>query len=224
LKCGNPWFALTLPSKQQHHLHASFIFIFIFIFILFKMPKKPSVKKNAAAEFQSIKAIRAAATGDARYAFMSVQSAKGNGYFMLRTAMGRDVRGTPRGLFTSGSMRISAGQIVVVEGDAALGVEIVGVMSDRHDCEQLVRKGRMPREVLASAISAGGVSGGVAEEDDLFEKADEVVSGAVADCRGGMVASRAMAASRAAVSSRVAQLLAAATDLPPLTEAEIDAI
>jgi len=188
------------------------------------MPKTPSVKKNAAAQFQSIKAVMAASAGDARYTFMSVQSAKGHGYFTLRSAAGREVRGTPRGLFTSGSMRISAGQIVVVEGDPSLGVEIVGVIGERHAAEQLVRKGRMPREVLASAVSAGSVSGVLAEEDDLFEKPEETASDAVADVRGGVKAARAMAASRDAISSRVAQLLAAADDLPPLTEAEIDAI
>ena len=149
------------------------------------MPKTKNVKKAAAATAKSSRAVLKA-SGDV---FMSVQSTKGDGYFRVRMADGIELTGTPRGLFTSGSMRISVGQIVVLEGvpadikfcrgrERAIPYEIVGVIQERREAEQFVRKGKLPREVLAHALSAGNFEEAVAPElADLFEaptEADDV--------------------------------------------------
>jgi hypothetical protein len=174
------------------------------------MPKTKSknIAKASAAKFQCSLAINKALPEQ----FLSVQRSQGNGFFTLRTAKGKDVRGTPRGLFTAGTMRISVGQIVVVEGDHKIGVEIVGVVADprvSREARDLVRAGKMPAEVLAMATSAGAVCEAPSSDlDDLFE------APAAGDCleqagaRGGMKAQRAMAAADAAIAVRVATLLA----------------
>ena len=166
------------------------------------MPKSVNVKKSAAAQAQSIRAIQKAIKSGEPGAWMSVQKALGNGYFLLRNSEGREIRGTPRGLFTCGNMRISVGQIVVVEGNPKIGVEIVGAIQQRREAEQYARKGQMPREVLAAAVGVGAEE--VDEEDDFFE------SGAVDEPEpsGGLKEQRAAAETRSAISSRVALLLA----------------
>jgi hypothetical protein len=167
------------------------------------MPKSVNVKKSAAAQAQSIRAIQKAIKNGEPAAWMSVQKALGNGYFLLRNSEGREIRGTPRGLFTCGNMRISVGQIVVVEGNPKIGVEIVGAIQQRREAEQYVRKGQMPREVLASAIGVGAEE--TEEEDDFFESAADADEPEVT---GGLKEQRAAAETRSAISSRVALLLA----------------
>jgi translation initiation factor IF-1 len=182
------------------------------------MPKKINTKKSAAAQFASIKAIQRASAGEGGLLFASVQGSRGNGYFRVLLQDGVELTGTPQGKFTSGTMRISAGQIVVLEGVPAdikkalprvraMPYEIVGVVQERHVAEQLVKKGSMPREVLVSATSAGNISGVPEEEDDLFEAAEAPEGGAEADMRGGVKEQRKMAESRAAVAARVEVLL-----------------
>lgn len=134
------------------------------------MPKSVNIKKSAAAQAQSIRAIQKVLKSGDSGAWMSVQKALGNGYFLLRNKDGRETRGTPRGLFTCGNMRISVGQIVVVEGDMKIGVEIVGAVRERREAEQYARKGQMPKEVLNSAVSIGGED--PVEEEDFFEAAE----------------------------------------------------
>lgn len=168
------------------------------------MPKTKNVKKAAAAETKSIRAVMKA-SGDV---FMSVQSAKGNGNFVLKTAKGKEVR---CGRISRG-LRISVGQIVVTEGDHALGVEVTGVIGDRAQAERMVRKGIMPAEVLLAAVAVGSFEEAAsAELDDLFERrpASEGVAlggGGEAVARS-MKGQRAMAASDAAIAARVAALL-----------------
>lgn len=130
---------------------------------------RTNIKKSAAAQAQSIRAIQKALKSGEPNAWMSVQKALGNGYFLLRNKDGREGRGTPRGLFTTGNMRISVGQIVVVEGDLRLGVEIVGAIQQRREAEQYVKSGHLPREVLVSAVGMDDAK----EEDDFFEAGDE---------------------------------------------------
>jgi len=138
------------------------------------MPKKMNVSKSAAAQHQCAKAIASAAAGAVGVKFYSVQKALGNAFFLLRDEKNKDIRGTPRGLFTKGTMLISMGQIVVATGDEK-GLEIVGVIQKRSDATALVKAGAMPREILASAVAAGAMTVAAEEsEDDLFEKlADE---------------------------------------------------
>ena len=194
------------------------------------MPKKCNTKKSASAALQCMKAIAAAAKGtDPNLFFASVHSAKGNGFFTLRLEDGAEVRGTPRGLFTSGNMRVSPGQIVVASGDKR-GMEIVGVIQDRTQAEELVADGKMPRSVLTSAVGAGGFDMPEEEEDDLFEtthatEAVEEVS------PHGVRAARAMAENRRAITKRLAALVGkvgsvcAPPSLIPMTsEIDIDAI
>jgi translation initiation factor IF-1 len=184
------------------------------------MPKKINTKKSASAQFASIKAIQRAAAGESTVLFASVQGAKGNGYFRVRTADGVDLTGTPQGKFTSGTMRIAAGQIVVLEGvpaDIKTGLarartipyEIVGVVQERHVAEQLVKRGELAREVLRDANSAGTFDAAPAEElDDLFEAAEAAPEAdAVADVRGGVRDQRKAADARRAVAARVELLL-----------------
>jgi hypothetical protein len=138
------------------------------------MPKKMNVSKSAAAQHQCAKAIASAAAGAIGVKFYSVHKALGNAFFLLRDEKGKDFRGTPRGLFTKGTMLISIGQIVVATGDEK-GLEIVGVIQKRSDATALVKAGAMPREILANAVAAGAMTVAADDsEDDLFEKlADE---------------------------------------------------
>lgn len=168
------------------------------------MPKTKNVKKAAAATAKSIRAVLKA-SGDV---FMSVQSAKGNGNFILKTAKGKEVR---CGRISRG-LRISVGQIVVTEGEHSLGVEVIGVIGDRAEAERMVRKGVLPAEVLAAAVAVGSFEGAAsAELDDLFE-ARPASEGVALGCgMGGEARSlkdqRSMAASDAAIAARVATLL-----------------
>ena len=132
-----------------------------------KSKSKTNVSKSAAAMHQCNKAIKSAAEGVAGLQFYSVQKALGNAFFSLRNAEGKEIRGTPRGLFTCGTMRVSVGQIVVAEGDSR-GLEIVGVIKERSEAEALVKAGAMDRNVLAHASSAGQMLSPIVE-DELFE-------------------------------------------------------
>jgi len=173
------------------------------------MAKGKNIAKCTAAKVQNAQALVKAVPEQ----FLSVQRRLGNGYFTLRTAKGKDVRGTPRGLFTSGTMRIAVGQIVIVEkGDQTVGVEIIGVVGDPRESREpraYVRAGRFPAEVLAMAASAGAVDGGgvASELDDLFE-APAQEAAEMPEVRGGIKAQRAAAATDAAIASRVAALMA----------------
>jgi translation initiation factor IF-1 len=186
------------------------------------MPKRQNISKAAAAELQSARAVQKAASG-AGGLFMSVQSTKGDGYFRVRMADGIELTATPRGLFTCGSMRISVGQIVVLEGvpedikfcrgrERSIPYEIVGVIQERREAEQFVRKGKMPREVLAHALSAGNFEEAIAPElADLFEapaEADDIFE------EGGKKGRR-QAEAQAAIRARVELLEAGGAAVVP---------
>lgn len=185
------------------------------------MPKKCNTKKSASAQFQCLKAIKSAAEGSGGLVFASVQSAKGNGYFTLRLAEGKEARGTPRGLFTSGSMRISVGQIVVASGSQKNGMEIVGVIQDRATAEELVASGAMPAEILGGAYSAGGIVEMV--EDDLFEAPEQVAE----DVDGRGAKGQRALETRRSIASRLEVLINKTATVVPqnsLEEVDIDAI
>ena len=166
---------------------------------------KVNVSKSASAQFQSIKAIKRAASGESGLCFASVLSAKGNGYFTLRDAEGKEMRGTPRGLFTKGTMLISVGQIVVAEGDPRKGVEIIAVIQEKSQAEDLVARGSMSATVLAAAAGSGAAHVPVAE-DDLFEAPEEEEGAVKQEVRGGVVAQRKMAEALRSVASLAARL------------------
>lgn len=165
-----------------------------------KTKSKTNVSKSAAAQHQCIKAIQRAADGELQ--FYSVQKALGNAFFCLRDEKGKDHRGTPRGLFTKGTMLVSVGQIVVAEGDAK-GLEIIGVIQRRSEATDLVKAGALPRDVLAHAIAAGAMTAPVEEEDDLFETLAEDTE---AEVRGGVRQQRAKADAMRSVSALASRL------------------
>lgn len=199
------------------------------------MPKKPSVRKGAAAQYQNWKAVKAAVDGKQGLNFLSVMKAMGNGYFQLCSQDGILCQGTPRGLFGKGPMRIDVGQIVITEGDyianagsKARVVEIVGVIKEMQEAEGYVREGRMPAKVLERAIIACSVAdpeehkkkalAAVAEsvifgeeEGEEGEEAkdddDEPAEGEDELAKGGVKQSREKAATKRAISSRAALLM-----------------
>lgn len=177
--------------------------------------KTKNVKKGAAALTQSIMALRTAVERiqkgytDAG-AFYSVQKPVGNGSFLLRNAKGAEIRGVPRGLFTSGSMRISAGQIVLAMGDPKLGVEIMAVIQSRSEAKNLVRQGVMEAAVFNSAQSAGTMGEPEAEADDVFDRSEEAgdsLGGGGERVARSMGEQRAAAATERTIAARVQRLL-----------------
>jgi hypothetical protein len=198
------------------------------------MPKKPSVKKGAAAQYQNWKAVQAAVEGRQGLNFLSVMKAMGNGYFQLCSQEGILCQGTPRGLFGKGAMRIDVGQIAITEGDytanagsKARVVEIVGIIRERQEAEDYVRKGRLPAKVLERAICAGTVADGQEEKKKAmeavaaavtFEEEEGEEAGEAEDdeppagkdgepAKGGVKQSREKAATKRAISSRAALLI-----------------
>ena len=181
--------------------------------------KKVNVSKNAAAQHQCAKAIERAAKGEAGIQFYSVQKALGNAFFALRDESGKDFRGTPRGLFTKGTMLVTMGQIVVAEGDAK-GLEIVGVIQKRSDAVALVKSGALSAKILANAVAAGAMTVAVDEEDDLFETLADEESAAA----GGSSADRARAEVNRSVTALAARLGSKSAAAAEKDEVDIDAI
>lgn len=187
------------------------------------MPKQPSVKKGAAAQFQNWKAIKAACEGKAGLNFLAVVRLMGNGYFQLSTEDGRLLKATPRGLFGKGSMRIDVGQIAVTEGELwpsaaskAQILEIVGVIREKQEAEECVRQGRMSLKLIQVAENAGKTSNAdeekkkAVDEAVVFEDAGAAPAAEAGDgelAKGGMRDTRAKAATARAISSRAALLM-----------------
>lgn len=141
------------------------------------MPKKMNISKNASALLQNEKQIVRALKGLLEPTnFAYVENAKsGDGQFTLKLTENKTGRGTPRGLFTCGSMRIVPGQIVIIEGDLKNGFEIIGCM-EREDDEvtELIKSGFLPADILPSAC--GGATDGAAAAaaaEDLFDRSAE---------------------------------------------------
>lgn len=179
------------------------------------MPPKKNIKKGAAALFQNSKEIDRALKHGAT--FGAVTKRVGNGGFTIQISSKKSVMGTPRGLFTSGTMRINVGQLVIVvgtdrpEGDSrkALPWEIVALIDDKSTADALIRKGVMPAEVMGFAASAGAMASTNVVEEDLFESDDsegDFWTKGVADVRGGLKAERKAQEAAATISARVASL------------------
>lgn len=179
------------------------------------MPPKKNIKKGAAALFQNSKEIDRALKHGAT--FGAVTKRVGNGGFTIQISSKKSVLGTPRGLFTSGTMRINVGQLVIVvgtdrpEGDSrkALPWEIVALIDDKSTADNLVSKGVMPAEIMGFAASAGAMGSTAVVEEDLFESddsEDDFWAKGVADVRGGLKAERKAQEAAATISARVASL------------------
>ena len=186
------------------------------------MPKTCNIKKSSAAVFQNKKQIRCAYDPSQMVTFAAVEKSLGSAQFQLRLTGNKSAKGTPRGLFTSGTMRISAGQIVLVEGNPKIGLEIVARLDDLAQAQELVKLGRMPSDILAAAGTAGSVS--VTVEDDIFDFSES--AGGMSfepSSKGGSKGARAQKDAQAAIMARVDQLGGSET-VPEAEEIDIDSI
>ncbi len=177
------------------------------------MPKCANIKKSAAALYQNQKQIRSASSGTV---FAAVSKGLGRAQFQLVLTGGKKVVGTPRGLFTKGTMRISVGQVVIVEGlqrpdgdrRAELPWEIVARIDNDSEAKQLVKAGHLPADVLRFATTAGAAESSAAAEDDLFEESEDFWEKGAADVRGGVREARKAAETQRSIASRMASLAA----------------
>ena len=145
------------------------------------MPKKANISKKAAAQFQNKKAILKALNGTKEeVTFAAVERAMGFAKFGLRVGA-YSVEGTPRGLFTSGTMRVSVGDIVIVDGYGTTNargeqmiVEIVGRL-EKQDIKDLLSSGILRRETVSAAKAASSMAACEEPEtdDELFEREED---------------------------------------------------
>jgi translation initiation factor IF-1 len=175
------------------------------------MPKKPSIKKGAAALFQNGKEIAKAYAGQP-VIFGAVTKSLGNGAFSIFISSKRSVQATPRGLFTKGSMRIDVGQVVIVQGEpyGKYALEIVARLDSKTEIDNLVKENLMAPEVLSAAVVAGSVQSQVkVAGEDIFESSDEdeeFWEKGVADMRGGVKAERTAKETAASIAARLGSL------------------
>ena len=188
------------------------------------MPKKPNMKKAAAAATQNWAAIQAAKTSGGLFGAVTKQLGNGGFQVTLRAAATKGhrttVQATPRGLFGKGVMRIAVGHVVLLAGElACVGMaqrplEIVGVLDCRAEIQELIKLGFLPADVLGVAETAGAVEtsarAAVAAED-LFDSDDSDedfwVKG-LADVKGGLKAERKAQETAATIAARTAGLKA----------------
>ena len=174
------------------------------------MPAKKNIKKSAAALFQNAKAIDKAMEEGAT--FGAVIRRLGNGAFSIQLdEKGKEkVQGTPRGLFTSGTMRIHVGQLVIVEGASAKRPwEIVALIDEKSTADALVKRGRLSAKLVGVANAAGAVEEEEAPKEDIFlpaEQEEDFWTQGIADVRGGLKAERKAQEEAATISARVATL------------------
>ena len=168
-----------------------------------------NIKKAASALNQNQKQIKAALNG-AQVTFAAVEKSLGRAQFLLKISTPNGVKtatGAPRGLFTAGTMRISVGQIVIVEGSEKLGFEIVARIEDLSDAQKLVKAGALPAEILAAASACGSVSGVKEEEDDLFDRSEVTEASAFEpSLKGGVKGARRQQESLAAAAALASRL------------------
>jgi hypothetical protein len=164
------------------------------------MPKTMNIKKAASALNQNQKQIKAALAG-ATLTFAAVEKSLGRAQFLLKLTGHKTATGAPRGLFTSGTLRISVGQIVIVEGSEKLGYEIVARIEQMSDAQKLVKDGLMPADVLAQASACGSVSGIKEEDDDLFDRSEAPEGVFEPSLKGGVKGARKQQESMAAASA-----------------------
>lgn len=174
------------------------------------MPKTMNIKKAASALNQNQKQIKAALQG-ASVTFASIEKSLGRAQFLLQIVTDKGIKtvtGTPRGLFTSGTMRMAAGQIAIVEGSEKLGFEIVARIDDLSDAQKLVKIGALPAELLAAAQVAGSKSGVAAttEDDGLFDYSEAQEGVLEPSLKGGVKGARKQQESLAAASALAGRL------------------
>ena len=167
------------------------------------MPKKPSVKKGAAAQFQNWRMVERAKKETV--VFGAVLKKLGNRGFTVKINAGTEVMATVRKLYSKGNMPVGPSSVVIIEGTSYTRPwEIVAVV-EAGDAHDLVSLGRMPEEVMRYSAAAGSMdSQTCGAVDDIFEREEE--SGpAVSEAKTLRDARRA-AEHLSSVSSRVAAL------------------
>lgn len=167
------------------------------------MPKMMNVKKAASALNQNQKQIKAALKG-ATVTFAAVEKTLGRAQFLLKLTDNKSATGAPRGLFTAGTMRISPGQIVIIEGNASTGFEIVARLDELSTAQKLVAMGSMPVDVLNAAAGAGALT--TILEDDLFDYSEVVAAEGEVSMKGGVAGARRQRESMAAAQALAGRL------------------
>jgi hypothetical protein len=188
------------------------------------MPKKPNMKKAAAAATQNWAAIQEAKTSGGLFGAVTKQLGNGGYQVTLRAVATKGARttvqATPRGLFGKGVMRIAVGHVVLLAGDLApvdqvqRPLEIVGRLDDRAEIKELITLGFLPADVLATAETAGAVETTRIAEEELFEAEDsdeDFWTQGMADVKGGLKAERKAQETAATIAARVAGLKGART-------------
>jgi hypothetical protein len=192
------------------------------------MPKKPNMKKAAAAATQNWAAIQAAKTSGGLFGAVTKQLGNGGYQVTLRSVATKGqrttVQATPRGLFGKGVMRIAVGHVVLLAGALApVGMvqrplEIVGCLDSRAEIQELIKLGFLPADVLGVAETAGAVETAAREtvaKEDLFgvnegeeeeEEDDDFWGKGMADVKGGLKAERKAQETAATIAARVAGL------------------
>lgn len=152
------------------------------------MPKNMNIKKAASALNQNQRQIKAALDGK-EVVFAAVEKGLGRAQFLLKLAENKTATGTPRGLFTSGTLRISPGHIVIVEGDIKNGFEIMARIDDLSTAKKLVKLGYLEQSILAFATaSVTGVDSDA--EDDIFDRTEVNLGNTFESVSGGSSARR----------------------------------
>jgi len=177
------------------------------------MTKNMNIKKAASALNQNQRQIKAALDGK-EVIFAAVEKGLGRAQFLLRLEDNKTATGTPRGLFTSGTMRVSPGHIVIVEGNIKNGFEIMARIDDLATAKKLVKLGYMPPKILAFATST--VTGFSSEtEEDIFDRSEVDISSAGEPSMGGSSGRRQQESMAAALA--LAERLGA-----PVTKEDVD--
>ena len=161
------------------------------------MPKNINISKSSSALFQNQKQIKKALKGFFEPDnFAMVEKILGSSQFSLKLTKNISARGTPRGLFTCGTMRIQPGHVVIVQGDVKNGYEIIACM-EREDDEvtELLKAGILPADIFPI--------GEVVNNEDIFDRSDELPSGEKEEQTGGNRAARKKQEQLAAIKSRV---------------------
>jgi len=185
------------------------------------MPKRQNTKKAAAAAFGNAKAIMQVKKNGGL--FGAVTKRLGNGGFQVVVSTDSDMAtlmATPRGLFTSGSMRISVGHVVILEGQirakgdqrAPLPLEIVGLLNKKAEILEIIDEGHMSASVLRAAETAGMLEAGQQEgqgDDIEFEEEGAVGMVEMREVKGGIKGQRKAEENAASIAARAACLMGA---------------
>ena len=188
------------------------------------MPKRPNIKKGAAALFQNGKAITAFEDDEKNGGVCgAVIRMLGRSGFQVHCDGALVVQATPRGLFTKGTMRFSVGDLVILQGtervllDARPRFWEIVARVEPAEAAKLARLGKISKEVMAAAAAALSAARGEPSEEEKakqdlqngdFFLAEENPEGedATANPRASLKQQRAARETAASIQARVATL------------------